>query len=95
MSHVEELDASAGNQNDLGRVPVAVLAVLLPAAGLQLARDVDQAALPGVLLEHFDQARLESHDPVPLGAVHPLARVLVNSIQIQAVTPKRVIFGKL
>ena len=64
-------------------------------AGLELARDVDQAALPGVLFEHVDQPVLEGDDAVPLGPVDPLAGLPVNSIQIQAVTPKRVIFGKL
>ena len=92
---VQELHAAAGDQDDLGREAVGVLAVLLPAPGLELARDVDQAALPGVLLEHIDQARLESHDAVPFRPVDPVARVFVNSIQMQAVTPKRVIFSML
>ena len=58
-----------GHDQDLGREPVTVLAVLLPPAGLELAVDVDQAALPGVLLQHGDEAVLEGHDPVPLGLV--------------------------
>ena len=55
-----------------------------PVAEIVIAGDelVPQLALPG-------------DDPVPLGAVDPVARVAVNSIQMQAVTPKRVIFGKL
>ena len=39
---VQELESAAGDQQYLGREPVAVLAVLAPLAGLQLARDVDQ-----------------------------------------------------
>ena len=75
---VEELHPAAGDQQDLGREPVAVLAVLAPLAGLQLARDVDQAALLGVLLQHLHQAVLEGDDAVPLGAVHLVARVFIE-----------------
>ena len=93
MSHVQELDASAGDEQDLGREPVAVLAGLRPAPRLQLAVDVDQAALGGVLDEHVDQPVLEGDDPVPLGLVDLVAGLAVYRIQMQAVTPKRVIFG--
>ena len=48
-----------------------------------------------MVLEHLNEPRLESHDPVPLGAVDPIAGILVYRIQMQAVTPKRVIFGML
>ena len=70
---VQELDAPAGDQQNLGGEPVRVLAVLAPLAGLHLARDVDQPALLRVLLQHVDQAVLEGDDPVPLGLVDPLA----------------------
>ena len=58
-SACRELYPAAGDQKDLGREPVAVLAVLAPLPGLQLARHVDQAALLGVLLHHLHQAVLE------------------------------------
>ena len=63
---------------DLGREPVAVLAVLAPLAGLQLARHVHQAALLRVLLHHLHQAVLEGDDAVPFGAVHLVPRVFVE-----------------
>ena len=75
---VQELDASAGDEQDLGREPVAVLAGLRPAPGLQLAVDVDQPALGGVLLEHVDQPVLEGHDAVPLGLVDLVAGLPVD-----------------
>ncbi len=89
---VQKLDASAGDEQNLGREPVAVLAGLRPAPGLQLAVDVDQPALGGVLLEHVDQPVLEGHDPMPLGLVDLVAGLPVQCSQMQSVTPKRVIF---
>ena len=75
---VQELDASAGDEQDLGREPVAVLVGLRPAPRLQLAVDVDQAALHGVLDEHVDQPVLEGDDPVPLGLVDLVAGLAVD-----------------
>ena len=75
---VVELHPVARHDEDLGREAVRVLAVLAPAPGLHLALDVDQAALGRVLLEHVDQPVLEGDDPVPLGLVDLLARVLVD-----------------
>ena len=57
---VQELDAPARHQQDLGREPVAVLAVLLPAPRLQLAVDVDEPALPRVLLDLVSRRSAES-----------------------------------
>ena len=54
VRHVQELDAPAGDEQDLGGEPVAVLVRLRPAPRLQLAVDVDQAALGGVLDELVD-----------------------------------------
>ena len=48
-----------------------------------------------MFLEHVDQPVLEGDDAVPLGAIDPLTGLLVNGIQMQAVTPKRVIFRML
>ena len=73
-----ELHPSAGNQQDLGGVAVAVLAGLRPAPGLELAVDVDQPALAGVLLQHLDEAVLEGHHAVPFGLVDPLAGLLAD-----------------
>ena len=71
---IEELHAPTGHEQDLGREPVAVLAVLAPLPGLQLARDVDQPALLRVLLQHVDQPALEADDPVPLRLVDAARR---------------------
>ena len=92
---IQELDSAAGDQQDLGREPVAVLAVLAPLAGLQLARDVDQAALLRVLLHHLHQAVLEGDDAVPLGAVHLVPRVFVEVALIGrcAVERRRLLAG--
>ena len=68
----------AGDQQDLGREPVAVLVGLRPAPRLQLAVDVDQPALGGVLDEHVDQPVLEGDDPVPLGLVDLVAGLAVD-----------------
>ncbi len=75
---VEELHPRARHDHDLGRVAVAVLAVLAPLAGLQLARDEHQAALPDVVFQHVHDAFLETHHPVPFGALHDLAGVAVD-----------------
>ena len=75
---LEELDAPAGGEPDLGGEPVGVLPVLAPAPRLQHAGDVDEPSLRGVLLEHLDQPGLEGDDPVPLGLVDALAGVPVE-----------------
>ena len=75
---VQELDAPTWNQQDLGGEPIGVLAVLAPAPGLQLARDVHKTALLRMLVEHVDEPVLEGDAAVPLGAVDPLARLLVD-----------------
>ena len=69
---------AAGDEQDLGREPVAVLVGLRPAPRLQLAVDVDQPALGGVLDEHVDQPVLEGDDPVPLGLVDLVAALAVD-----------------
>ncbi len=75
---VEELHPATGDEQDLGREPVAVLVGLRPAARPEFAVDVDQPALPGVLREHRDEPVLEGDDAVPLSLVDPLARLLVE-----------------
>ena len=48
---LQELDATARSQADLGGEPVGLLAVLAPAPRLQDAGDVDEPSRRGVLLE--------------------------------------------
>ena len=79
---VEELDAATGHEQDLGGEPVRVLAVLAEAAGLHLARDVDQPALLRVLLQHVDQPVLERHAAVPLGLVDPVAAAVAVDVAL-------------
>ena len=75
---VEELYAPARDEKYLGREPLGVLILLLPAPGLELARHVDEPALACVFFEHVHEPGLEGHDPVPLGLLHPLAALLVD-----------------
>lgn len=75
---VHKLDFPAGARRIIGREPVAVLAGPPPALRLELARDIDQPALPCVFRQHVHQPRLEGDDAVPFGAVEPLAGVAVD-----------------
>src|SRR5437763_11625298 len=60
-------------QHHLGRV--FFLALLVgPFAGLQGALDIDLRALAQVFLGNLDEALVEDHDAVPLGALLALAR---------------------
>ena len=77
---VEELDAPAGDQQDLGREPVRVLAVLAPAPGLQLARDVDQAALLRVtsITDRQSQGNCARRG-IPSGPSSPAGRAVTST----------------
>ena len=55
----------------------------LPAAGLELARDVDQAALLRMLVEHIHQACLEGDDPDATRLLHPLDGLLVDTALVR------------
>src|SRR5690606_24672892 len=63
-------------QHDLGRITVLPVLVL-PLAGLELALDVDLAALAQVVLGDVDQPFGEDRAAVPLGPLLPLAGVAV------------------
>jgi hypothetical protein len=68
--------AAALLDHDLGGV--AVLAgLVLPLPRLQLALDVEEAALGGVVLEELDRRFAPDGDPVPLGLLALLAGVAV------------------
>ena len=75
---VEELDATARGEQDLGGEPVGFLTVLAPAPRLQLAGHVDEPTLPGVLLQHVHESGLERDHPVPLGALLAVAGVAID-----------------
>ncbi len=75
---VQELHPPARCYEDLGGEAIGVFLVLLPSAGLELARHVDQAALLRVLLEHIHQAGLKGDDPVPLRLVDAVTGLSVH-----------------
>src|SRR3546814_9188687 len=61
-------------------LPISVLldpALVGPLAGLQGAFHIDLGALAQVLLGDLAKLLVEDHDPVPLGALAPLAGVAV------------------
>ena len=68
--------APEAREHDLGGI--ALLAALVgPFAGLQLALDIDRAALAQVALGDVGQILVEDHHAVPLGALAVLARLAV------------------
>src|SRR3546814_1396972 len=68
-------------QHDLGRI--LVLALLVgPFAGLELAFQIDLRSFAQILLGDAAQIFIEDHDPVPFGALLPLAGLVLPRLEI-------------